>query len=164
MLILGFSSSLVGQISGRILIESDSCPGAEIKLKGSKDFVTSDFDGIFLLPHNEDRVINNLLISFSKLTIEIENVVLNKGEIKIGDFHMPYFKFVSIEEYKRLSKSEQKNCFPINHWFQLLGYYNSNKLENDYIKLNCKEPIKEFKYNSKTKTLKLNWDLIKNCN
>ncbi|WP_152596380.1 carboxypeptidase-like regulatory domain-containing protein [Algibacter lectus] len=152
------------QVSGTILMDSLSLPGAEIKFKKSNKGVMADFDGIFVLPLESEIKNNSLVISYAGLSIEIKNIELNNGKLNIGEFEIPYFKDISITEFEQLSESEKENCLPTYCWGgQLLGYYSTNKLEQEYLTLNCKERITEFEFNPTTKTIIVDWNLIKQC-
>ncbi|MCC1485556.1 hypothetical protein [Winogradskyella immobilis] len=144
-------------------MDSISLPGAEIKFKESDQVVMADFDGNFVLPI-ESKIENlNLVISFSGLSIEIKNIELIESELNIGDFEIPYFEDISITEFELLTELEKENCLPIYHWTQLLGYFNTQKIDTDYLTLNCEKKIREFEYNPQTKTVLVDWNLIKLC-
>ncbi|MBC3758241.1 hypothetical protein H7U19_07490 [Hyunsoonleella sp. SJ7] len=159
----GCTNTTFSQVSGKILMDSMALPGVTIKFKQSNEGVRSDFDGNFSLPF-ESRAKNDVLvISYIDLSLEIRNIDFNKGSINIGSFEMPSFKYISTENYEKLSDVEKENCHPTYCWGQLLGYYYTNKLEKEYLKLNCKEKITEFEFNPNTKTILVDWDLIKAC-
>ncbi len=144
-------------------MDSISLPGAEIKFKESDQVVMADFDGNFVLPI-ESKIENcNLVISYSGLSIEIKNIELIEGKLNIGNFEIPYFEDISITEFELLTEREKENCLPIYHWAQLLGYLNTKKIDTDYLTLNCEKKIKEFEYNPQTKTVLIDWNLIKLC-
>ena len=151
------------QVSGTILMDSLSLPGAEIKFKESDKGVMADFDGNFVLPLESEIKNNSLIISYAGLSIEIKNIEFSNGKLNIGKFEIPYFKDISITEFEQLSESEKENCLPTYCWGQLLGYFSTNKLEKEYLTLNCKEKITEFEFNSTTKTITVDWNKIKEC-
>ena len=155
---IGFS-----QVSGTILMDSLSLPGAEIKFKESNKVVMADFDGNFVLPLESDIKNNSLVISYAGLSVEIKNIEFNKGKLNIGEFEIPYFKEISITEFEQLSELEKENCLPTYCWGQLLGYFSTNKLEKEYLTLNCKEKITEFEFNPTTKIVTVDWNKIKEC-
>jgi len=144
-------------------MDSLSVPGAEIKFKESAEVVMADFDGNFVLPVESEIENYSLVISYSGLSIVIKNLELNEGKLNIGDFEIPYFEDISIKEFEILSELEKENCLPIYHWTQLLGYFNTKKLDTEYLTLNCQKKITEFEYNPKTKTVLVDWNLIKHC-
>jgi hypothetical protein len=152
-----------GQVSGTILMDSLSLPGAVIKFKNSDKNVMSDFDGNFYLPTDSTFINDTLIISWVDLSIEIKNFKLDKGKAELGNFEIPYFKYISIMEFEQFSELEKKNCQPTYCWGQLLGYRRTDKLGNEYLTLNCKEKITEFEFKSTTKTIVVDWNLIKNC-
>ena len=144
-------------------MDSLSLPGAEIKFKKSEKGVTADFDGNFTLPI-ESKIGNyNLIISYAGLFVEIKNIELNNGKLNIGKFEIPYFKGISISEFEQLTELEKEDCLPIYHWTQLLGYFNTKKLEKEYLTLNCREKITEFEFNTITKIITIDWNTIKEC-
>ncbi|MEP5602240.1 MAG: hypothetical protein ABJL44_14585 [Algibacter sp.] len=151
------------QVSGTILIDSLSLPGAEIKFKESDKGVMADFDGNFVLPLESEIKNNSLIISYAGLSVEIKNIEFNNGKLNIGTFEIPYFKDISITEFEQLLESEKENYLPSYCWGQLLGYYSTNKLDKEYLTLICKEKITEFEYNPTTKTIIIAWNLIKEC-
>lgn len=151
------------QVSGTILMDSLSLPGATIKFKKSNLGVFSDFDGNFSLPTQSRIEKDNLVISYVDLSIEIKNFELINRKMHIGNFEIPYFKDISIKEFEQLSELEKENCQPTYCWGQLLGYYYTNKLDSEYLILNCGEKITEFKFNPTTKTITVDWNLIKEC-
>ncbi|WP_299436681.1 hypothetical protein [uncultured Maribacter sp.] len=151
------------QVSGTILMDSLSLPGAEIKFKESDKIVMADFDGNFVLPLESEIKNNSLIISYAGLYIEIKNIEFSNGKLDIGEFEIPYFKDISIMEFEQLSESEKENCLPTYCWGQLLGYFSTNKLEKEYLTLNCEEKITEFEFNQTTKTITVDWNKIKGC-
>lgn len=161
--IFSFTNIAFSQVSGKILMDSLAMPGVEIKLKKSDSIIISDFDGNFSLPIESGIKNDNLMISFIGLTIEIKNIELSSGQINIGDFEIPYFKYVTATDFDRLSDIEKENCLPTYCWGQLLGYYFTNKLEHDYLTLNCKEKVTEFEFNPSIKTISVDWNLIQTC-
>lgn len=144
-------------------MDSLSLPGAEIKFKESDKIVMADFDGNFVLPLESEIKNNSLIISYAGLYIEIKNIEFSNGKLDIGEFEIPYFKDISIMEFEQLSESEKENCLPTYCWGQLLGYFSTNKLEKEYLTLNCKEKITEFEFNPTTKTITVDWNKIKGC-
>jgi hypothetical protein len=144
-------------------MDSLSLPGAEIKFKQSDKIVQSDFDGNFVLPVTSENENDILVISYLNLSIELKNFELNNGKTEIGTLELPYFKDISITEFEQLSELEKKNCLPTYCWGQLLGYLRTDKLANENLTLNCKEKITEFEFNPTTKTIVVDWNIIKNC-
>ena len=153
------------QISGQ-LFQYDldfSLPGANIYLKGDKKVIQSDFDGFFELPIPTDHEKSDLIMSFGELTLEINNIALDNKEINLGKIILPEFRSIEIDEYEKLTQSEKENCMPIYCWAELLGYLMMDKLKDDYLQLNCSNKITDFEYDSKSKTVKIDWAIIKDC-
>lgn len=161
ILFLAIANIAFGQVTGTLLMGPESLPGAEIRFQKSKQIVQSDFDGNFILPVSSESANDTLVISYQSLSIEIKNFKLNNGKIDIGNFELPYFMEISISDYEQLPESEKKNCEPTYCWGQLLGYFRTDKLDNDYLILNCKEKIGEF--NLTNKVILVDWSLIKKC-
>ena len=97
------------------------------------------------------------------MTIEIQNLEFDTTNLDLGIIELPAFKSIEINEFEELTESEKENCYPIYCWTQLLGYTDTNELENEYLTLNCKEKITEFEYDRTTKTVTLDWSIIKEC-
>jgi hypothetical protein len=163
IIFFALTSIAFSQVRGTILMDSLSLPGAEIRFKESDKIVTADFDGNFSLPIESKIGNENLIISYAGLFIEIKNIELSDGKLNIGEFEIPYFKDISITEFEQLSESEKENCLPTYCWGQLLGYFSTNKLEKEYLTLNCKDKITKFEYNPTTKTIIVDWNIIKEC-
>ncbi len=151
------------QISGQLFQEKSEIPGVEVYFKNSKIKTTSDFDGFFELQIPKGTAKGDLIIKDWKLSVEIRNLEFEFTELELGKIELPIFKSIDIEEYEQLSELEKKSCYPIKHYANLLGYWYTNKLENDYLILNCKNKITEFEYNPETKTVSVEWNLIKDC-
>lgn len=171
ILILVFSGIANAQISGQLFQYESEFPAGKISIDKESDYVESDFDGNFEIEIPEKVEKFELIINlnqgnphayFKSLKIIIENIK-NTSKIDLGKIILPSFKSIEIDEYEQLSESEKENCYPIYCWTQLLGYTFTNKLENDYLTLNCKNKITEFEYNPVTKTVSVDWNLIKDC-
>ena len=173
ILIIVFSGIANAQISGQLFQYESEFPAGKISIDQESDFVESDFDGNFEIeiPKNLEKfdlIINlnqgNPHAYFKTLKIIIKNVkIKNTSKIDLGKINLPSFKSIEIDEYEQLNESEKKHCYPIRHYANLLGYWYTNKLENEYIILNCENNITEFEYNPETKIVSVNWNLIKHC-
>lgn len=163
VLFLVFGSVANSQVKGIVLMDSLSLPGAVLELKRSKSIVTANFDGEFSLPIKSEIKNDDLLITYVDLTVQIKNVDLDTAELDIGEIHMPYFKIISINEYEQLPKLEKENCIATYHWAQLNGYIDLSRLENNSLTLNCSQEIIDYTYDSKAKTITVDWSVIKNC-
>ena len=162
-MILAFGRIANAQISGQIFQDESGIPGVEIYFKSSDKKTASDFDGFFKLQIPESREKDDLILKDHILLVEIRNLEFGFAKIDLGKIELPTFKSISIEEYEQLSQSEKESCYPIKHYANLLGYLYTNKLENEYLILNCKKKITEFEYNPNTKTVSVDWNLIKQC-
>ena len=171
ILIIIFSGIANAQISGQLFQYESEFPAGKISIEKESDYVESDFDGNFEIdtPKNIEKfdlIINlyqgNPHTYFKSLKIIIENVN-DTSNIDLGKINLPSFKSIEIDEYEQLSESEKVNCYPIRHYANLLGYRYTNKLENEYLILNCENKITEFEYNPETKTVTVDWNLIKDC-
>lgn len=156
-----FSSVCHGQLRGVITLDSVSLPGVNLKFEKSNIGTQSDFDGEFELPINSKA--DNLIISYNGLNLKVLNFDLFEKEIDIGRLEMPFFKSIEIEEFNTLSDLRRKDCLPIRHWTQLLGYFDISQLQKETIKFNCQNNITDFSYKSETKTISVNWKVIENC-
>ncbi|MEC4264572.1 hypothetical protein VOP03_04360 [Muricauda sp. SYSU M84420] len=163
ILILVFSGIANAQISGQLFLENSEIPGVEVYFKNSELKINSDFDGFFELQIPERIAKADLILKDRELSVEIRNLEFEFTKLDLGKIELPTFKSIDIEEYEQLSELEKKSCYPIKHYANLLGYWYTNKLENDYLTLNCKNKITEFEYNPKTKTVSEDWNLIKDC-
>jgi len=164
ILLLVFGSVAHSQIKGTILMDSLALPGAEFELLLTGTHVMSDFDGEFTLPIKSEIKRDDLLITYVDLKVIIKNIDLSTGELNMGQIHMPFFKSIEIEEYEKLSKLDKENCIGIYCWGNLLGYYDEAQLENNSLTLNCNQAIVDYTYDSKVKTITIDWSVIKNCN
>jgi len=152
------------QISGQLFqYDSETTPGVQISLTGSKYTTQSNFDGYFELPISSRDENINLVFMFGGLTLEIQNIEPKTQKIELGKLILPEFKSIGIEEYNNLTEPEKENCLPIYCWAELLGYLNTNQLENDYLELNCNDKITDFEYDSKSKKVKVDWQIVKIC-
>ncbi len=153
-------------IKGTIFFDDDydnfGIPGVQVKLERTGKEVLTDFDGVFVLPVDSNIKKDNLLITCYDLTVEIIDIELD-DKLDIGNFYIPIFKSISVEEYKLLTESRKQNCEPTYHWAQLLGYVDKSRLENDILTFNCNKKIDKYIFDSKNKTVKIDWSIIKNC-
>jgi len=163
ILILAFSGIANAQISGQLFLDESEIPGVEVYFKNSDFKINSDFDGFFELQIPERIAKADLILKDRELSVEIRNLEFEFTKLDLGKIELPTFKSIDIDEYKKLSELEKKSCYPIKHYTNLLGYWYTNKLENDYLTLNCKNKITEFEYNPETKTVSVDWNLIKDC-
>ncbi len=162
-MILAFSGIANAQISGQLFLDKSEIPGIEVYLKNSDIKTNSDFDGFFELQLPKGTAKGDLIIKDWELSVEIRNLEFKTTKLDLGKIELPTFKSIDIEEYEQLSESEKESCYPIKHYANLLGYWYTNKLENEYLILNCKNKITEFEYNPNTKTVSVDWNLIKEC-
>lgn len=173
ILIIFFNGIVNAQICGELSQYEVSYPNAKVSIEGQPDSVKADFDGVFKLeiPEKTEKV--NLIIdldqefpnnNFPQLKIIIQNLELtNLLKLDLGKIELPIFKSIGIDEYEQLSESEKESCVASYHWAELNGYYYTNKLENEYLTLNCREKITEFEFNPKTKVITVDWNSIKEC-
>jgi hypothetical protein len=163
ILILAFSGIASAQISGQLFQDESEIPGVEIYFKNSNKKTESDFDGFFKLQIPDGTGKDDLILKDRGLYVEIRNLEFGFTKLELGEIELPIFKSISIEEYEQLSELEKDSCYPIKHWADLLGYLYTNKLENEYLILNCKNKITKFEFNPDTKTVSVDWNLIKHC-
>jgi hypothetical protein len=163
ILILVFCGIANAQISGQLFQDKSEIPGVEVYFKNSDIKTNSDFDGFFKLQIPEGTVKGDLILKDRELYVEIRNLEFKFVKLDLGKIELPTFKSIDIEEYEQLSESEKESCYPIKHYANLLGYLYTNKLENEYLILNCKNKITEFEYNPDNKTVSVDWNLIKHC-
>ena len=158
-----FSGIAVAQISGQLFQYESEFPGVQVYFKYFDQKVESDFDGHFKLPIPSGTEEKDLIIDLGGMIIEIQNVELGNGKLDLGKIQLPVFKSIEIVEFEQLSESEKASCYPIYCWTELLGYLYSNKLEHKYLTMNCQQKITDFEYDSTTKTVKVEWNSIKDC-
>jgi hypothetical protein len=163
ILIFVLSGIANAQISGQLFQNRSEIPGIEVYFKNSEQKVESDFNGYFKLPMPKGTEKNDLILSGYGITIEIQNVEIDTTKYDLEKFEFPAFKSIKINEYDKLTETEKENCYPIYHWTELVGYFYTKKLEKDYLTFNCNEEITNFEYNSVSKTIKVEWNTIKNC-
>ena len=163
ILIFVFSGIVNAQISGQLIQDESEIPGIQVYFKNSEQKVESDFDGYFKLPIPKGTEKNDLILSGNGITIEIQNVEIDTTKFDLGKIEFPALKSIKINEYDKLTETEKENCYPIYHWTELVGYYYTKKLEKDYLTLNCNQEITNSEYNSVNKTIKVDWNTIRNC-
>ncbi|APY06835.1 hypothetical protein BWZ20_00590 [Winogradskyella sp. J14-2] len=172
-MVLAFNGIINAQITGQLFQYESEFPMAKISIKGKNKIIESDFNGNFSIETDEELKSLDLIIdlnhsssenSLKTLKIIIKSLKLDKKrKLNLGKIELPTFENIEITEFEKLTKSEKKECFPIYCWTELLGYINTNQLENEYLTLNCKKKIRDFNYNSKLKTVTVEWELIKDC-
>ena len=163
ILILVFNGIANAQISGQLFQYESELPLVNVYFKNSDQKVESDFDGYFKLPIPTGNDKNSLILNLGVMIIEIQNVEIGTAELDLGKIELPAFKSLEIDEFEQLTESEKEDCYPIYCWTDLLGYIYTSKLENEFLTLNCKQKITDFQYNSITKTIIVDWNLIKGC-
>lgn len=158
-------STVESQISGQ-LFQYDfelPAPGIEVYLNESSNTVFSDFDGFFTLDVPENIVSSDLIIKALDLTIQIKNIDLNNLELNLGKILLPQIKSLGLDEFDSLSEAEKESCVPMYCWLELIGYYKTDELDKDYLKLNCTDKITDFVYDINSKTVKVDWSVVENC-
>lgn len=155
---IGFS-----QIIGKILMDSLVMPGVTVQFKQGENRVETDFYGNFSLPIKFNIKKDDLVIIFFEMTLEIKNVELTKDKVDMGEVHVPFFKIISVVEYEQLKESEKENFTAMYCYTDLLGYFNENELEDNFLSTNCEEKITDFKYNPTNKTIIVDWNQIDQC-
>jgi hypothetical protein len=158
-----FSGIANAQISGQLFQDESEFPGVQVYFKNSDQKVESDFDGYFKLPIPKGSVKNDLILSGYGMIIEIQNVEFGTTKLDLGKIELPTFKIIESNGFEKLTESEKENCYPMYCYTQLLGYSYTNELENKYLNLNCKEKITEFVYDPNSKTITIDWNIIKEC-
>jgi hypothetical protein len=161
-IVLSFAVKVNSQISGKALLYDKGCY-AMISINNELPYVTTDNEGNFNLDFMKEK--NKISILTSWIPIEIMNIP-NLGKVNIGEFNIPMRKAISIEEYKNLSKTEKKNCKPVYHWTELLGYEYLNQLSEPCLQFKCGEmkyEICDFKFNIKKQKVLIDWQQIKIC-
>jgi len=163
ILILIFSGIANAQICGQLFQYGSELPLAEVYWKNSDQKVESDFDGNFRLPISIKTKSSDLIFNLGEMILEINNVEMNSGTLDLGRIMLPEFRSLKIQEYEELTASEKEECKAIYHWTKLIGYYDTNNLERNFLLLICKEKVTEFNYNPTTKTVSIEWNKIKHC-
>ena len=151
------------QISGQLFQYGHELPLAEIYFKNSKERTQSDFNGNFRLQISGQIKNVDLILDLGEMQVEINGFGLDQSRLDLGKLVLPEFKSISIAEFDNLSDSEQESCREIYHWTQLVGYYDTNKLENNFLILNCKNRIIDFEFNPTKKTVTVDWSSMKAC-
>lgn len=134
-----------------------------ISVNGETPYKTSDGEGNFTLDLTKEK--NKILILTSWIPIEITNIP-NLENVNIGEINIPMRKAITKEEYNTLSNKEKKNCKPVYHWAELLGYEYLNQLSEPCIQVKCgqtKYEICEFKFNIKKQKIFIDWEEMKIC-
>lgn len=150
-------------LTGQLFQYESEYPGAKVYFKNANQKVESDFDGYFKLSIPPGSQKNDLIINQLGLILEILNIEFDSAKMDLGKIELPAFKSIGIDEFEKLTEFEKENCHPMYCWADLLGYQYTNQLEHEYLTLNCEEQITKFQFNPTTKTITVDWNVIKNC-
>jgi len=66
------------QIKGQVLDENGGLPGVNIVVKGNSCYSQTDFDGDFLINTNEEEINKNLILVFSFVGYETQEIEINQ--------------------------------------------------------------------------------------
>lgn len=160
ILFLACSGNVTSQIIGQFLQDAYEYPRVEVYFKNTNQKVESKEDGSFILPIPIETDKSELILHDVRLTVEIQNINIRTTTLDLGKIEFPNYKYLEIAEYELLTDAEKKSCFPLTCWTQILGYYTTDFLEKDYILINDKR-ITDFVYCSSSKTIKVEWNIIK---
>lgn len=161
------------QISGQLFRDGTEYPGAKIYVLNGIEKSNADFDGNFSLklPKKKFDLVINLnqgfdTLVFKELEIIIKNVTITDStKFNLGKIRLPMYKSISIEEFNELDVLDKKQCLPVKHYANLLGYFYTNKLSNDFILLNCsgENKITDFEFDEVEKKVCVEWSTLKSC-
>jgi len=167
------SFCLNAQIKGQIMLHSKTpYPGARIS--DNDDFYTTetDFDGYFEFNTSSKEANFDLIIHMevtgyvedSQLSIVIKNIP-KESKINLGQIYIPEYKSVSINKYKKLSKSEKENCRALYHYNTFLTYVKIDEFKEGELKLNCSKNQKtnDFKTDMDNRSIYIKWERIFEC-
>ncbi|WP_324026499.1 hypothetical protein QSV08_03135 [Maribacter sp. BPC-D8] len=175
ILVLIFSGIANAQISGQLFRDGTEYPGAKIYILNGTEKSTADFDGNFYLKLPKSEKTFDLVINlnqgfdpsdFKELEVIIKNIkVTDSTKIDLGKIRLPVYKSISIEEFNELDVMDKKQCLPIKHYANLLGYDYTNNLSDDYILLNCsgENKITDFEFDEVEKTVCVEWLTLNSC-
>ncbi len=132
----------------------------------------SDFDGIYSLkmPNNENQI--DITFTTERIAIQVNNInIKNLSSLDLGKIIIPNYKTISIEEYKELTEKEKKNCKPIYHWAQHIGYSLmefefENDLSKKYVIWQCgkkEKHISNFEFDKLNKRIIIDWKKSNIC-
>lgn len=173
MLILSNISIGYGQICGQF-IEKFNDKFLEIPLikvsfeLNENNFERSDVNGEFELKISPEKCFSDLYFeTLNGLIVRIKDVPIKPyKQLNLGQITMPDFKYISIDEYNKLTREQKKECIPDRHYWDIYGYSYSNELEDEYLILKCvksDKKIKDFSFDPKSKTITLTWNVFNSC-
>ena len=140
----------------------------ELETKLGSEYERSDSNGEFELEIPIGKNLSDLYFENTNgLIVRIKSVPLKQNEkLNLGQMTMPEFKYISIDEFNKLTRKQKKECIPDAHWADIYGYSYSNELENDYLILKCAKidkKIRDFTFDPKSKIITLEWKTFNNC-
>ena len=132
------------------------------------NFERSDINGEFELKITPENCSSDLYFETPQgLIVQIKDAPINPyKKLNLGQMTLPEFKYISIDEYNKLTKNQKEECIPDRHYWDIYGYSYSNELEHDYLILKCvksDKKIKDFWFDPKSKTITLNWNVFNSC-
>jgi len=168
ILFLTFILSLTteAQITGEIYDDVGPLPFVKIQLSINNSQTESDFDGIYSLKIPNGGNKTDITFITERISILIKNINLkNLSKLNLGKILIPNYKTISIKEYKELNEIEKKNCKPIYHWAQHIGYTLmefefENDLSKKYVIWQCgktEKHISNFEFDEFNKRITIDW-------
>ena len=171
ILIITLIASEIGisQVCGQFIDGQFAMPLIKVSYELNSDYyVRSNENGDFELNNPLNLCESDIYFETELgLVVKITNVQLNLYEqLNLGRIYIPEFKYISLEDYEKLSSKQKKECIPDSHYTDIYGYFYSNELENKYLIKKCHETFTKLtnvKFNPSTKTISIDWNSFDNC-
>ena len=155
-----------GLIKGIVVVKTTHEPliGAMIKIGRQTSFANVNGEFALHFKHSEEKFPVIIEYPFSP-TLYIYGVDYDKDSIDLGKVELVFNKMISIEEYKRTSKSDRIHIEPIKHYTNLLGYVYKNKVDSIDLISKCKDlngNLLPYKYDSSKNQISISYKNL-NC-
>ncbi len=160
-----------GQVCGQFFDKVSTVPVPLVKVSfklDSTNFERSDVNGEFVLEIPSTMSKSDLYFeTLLGLIVRIKNVpVIPNEQLNLGKIFLPDFKYISIEDYKKLNREQQKECIEDRHYADVHGYSYTNQLDTNYLILKCiqsQKRITDFSFDPTTKIITLDWNMFNDC-
>jgi len=147
-------------------------PGVKIFDSNDSKPTETDFDGYFEFNTSSNETDFDLIIDVeitgfvehSNLSIVIKNIP-RESNIDIGQIHLPEYKSISLNKYKKLNKLEKENCRALYHYNTFITYLKIDEFKSEELKLNCSrnKKISDFKTDMTNRTIYIEWKKVFDC-
>ena len=152
-------------VKGIVVDETTHEPLIGAMIKIGRQATIANVNGEFVLHLKYSKEDFPIIIEYpSSPTLHILDVGYDQVSIDLGKVELMYNKMVSIEEYKRTSKSDRIHMEPIKHYSTLLGYIYNNKVDSINLIGKCKDlngNLLPYKYDSSKNQISIIYNNLK---